>query len=268
MDVVVIVGAGGMGLACARRIGAGQRLLLADNNTSGLKSAAECLRDAGYEVLTQAVDVADAPSVAKLAATAQAAGRLRALVHTAGLSPSMAPAERIYAVDLLGTALVMDAFLPLAQEGSVAVVIASAAPQIMPTPVELERQLATAPSDKLLSVVGDLHKENSNGAYAVSKRGNQLRVEAAAGTWGARGARIVSISPGLIHTGMGVQEEKANAQIAALKRAVPMKRVGTPEDIAAAVEWLIGPNASYVAGIDLHIDGGVVSQVRWASAPL
>ena len=147
-------------------------------------------------------------------------------------------------------------------------IIASAAPQLMATPVDLERQLATAPSDELLKVVGDLHKYDSYGAYAVSKRGNQLRVEAAAGAWGERGSRIVSISPGLIHTDMGVLEEKANPQIVALKGAVPMKRVGTPEDIAAAVEWLIGPNASYVSGVDLRVDGGVVSRVRWMSDPV
>ncbi|MEJ8821385.1 SDR family oxidoreductase [Variovorax humicola] len=263
MNVSIVIGVGGMGLACARRMGAGQRLLLADCDDGVLASAAAGLRDAGYDVLTHAVDVADPQSVQRLAAAAQAAGRLRVLVHTAGLSPTMAPPERIYAVDLRGAALVMDAFLPLAQEGSVAVIIASAAPQIMATPVELERQLATAPSDTLLDVVGTLHKDDSYGAYAVSKRGNQLRVEAAAGAWGERGARIVSISPGLIRTGMSVREEKASSQIAALRAAVPLKRVGTPEDIAAAVEWLVGPNASYVSGIDLRIDGGVVSLVKW-----
>ncbi|MDM0084875.1 SDR family oxidoreductase [Variovorax sp. J31P179] len=265
VSVMVIVGLGDMGLDCARRIGAGQRLLLADCDAGVLASAAATLRDAGYDVLTQAVDVADAQSVSALAAAAQAAGRLRAMIHTAGLSPTMASPERIYAVDPLGAALVMDAFLPLAQEGSVAAIIASAAPQIMPTPVELEQQLATAPSGALLAVVGTLHKDDAYGAYAVSKRGNQLRVEAVAGAWGERGARIVSIGPGLIHAGMGMQEEKANPQLAALRSAVPMKRVGTPEDIAAAVEWLIGPNASFMSGGDLRIDGGVVSRVKWAS---
>jgi NAD(P)-dependent dehydrogenase (short-subunit alcohol dehydrogenase family) len=264
-SVITIVGVGGMGLACARRLGSGHRLLIADYSDQLLTSAADALTDAGYDVLAQKVDVADAASVAALAATCKTAGALRAVVHTAGLSPTMAPPARIYAVDLLGTALVMDAFLPLAQPGSVAVMIASMAPQLVPTPPELERGLATAPTSQLIALIGDLHKDDPNGAYAVSKRGNQLRVEAAASAWGARGARIVSLSPGLIHTVMGQQEEKANELIIALRKATPMGRVGTPEDIASGVEWLIGPNATFVSGIDLRIDGGVVSAVRWAS---
>ncbi|EEA02633.1 short-chain dehydrogenase/reductase SDR [Burkholderia sp. H160] len=264
-NVVVVVGVGGMGLACARRIGAGQRLLLADFDASALESAASVLTNSGYDVRTIVVDVAHPWSVENLASLASSMGELRALVHTAGLSPTMAEPARIFAVDLVGTALVIDAFLPLARPGSVAVVIASMAPQLVATPVELERSLATARTDELLDVIGELHKDDPYGAYAVSKRGNQLRVEAAVSAWGERGARIVSISPGLIHTGMGVKEENASDQVVALREATPMGRVGTPEDIAAAVDWLIGPAASFITGIDLRIDGGVVSAVRYVS---
>jgi NAD(P)-dependent dehydrogenase (short-subunit alcohol dehydrogenase family) len=263
-SVIVIVGVGDIGIACARRLGFGHQLLIADFSDARLKSAADALKDVGYDVLTQKTDVADAAQVAALAATCEAAGPLRAVVHTAGLSPTMAPPARIYAVDLLGTALVMDAFLPLTQPGSVGVMITSMAAQLMPTPPELELGLATAPTSQLITLIGDLHKDDSYGAYAVSKRGNQLRVEAAASAWGERGARIVSLSPGLIHTGMGQQEAKANEQITKLRKAVPLDRIGTAEDIASSVEWLIGASASYISGIDLRVDGGVVAAVRWA----
>src|SRR5450759_31027 len=148
MDVVVITGIGGMGLACARRIGTGRRLVLADFNAGQLEAAAAALADDGYDVTPRVMDVADADSVAALASAAQGAGRLRALVHTAGLSPTMASAERIYAVDLLGTAQVLDAFLPLAVDDTVAVMIASMAAQFVQLPPELERRLATGPTDQ------------------------------------------------------------------------------------------------------------------------
>jgi NAD(P)-dependent dehydrogenase (short-subunit alcohol dehydrogenase family) len=265
MDVVVITGIGGMGLACARRIGTGRRLVLADFNAGQLEAAAAALADDGYDVTPRVMDVADADSVAALASVAQGAGRLRALVHTAGLSPTMAPAERIYAVDLLGTAQVLDAFLPLAVDDTVAVMIASMAGHLVQLPPELERRLATGPTDQLLNVIGDLHANDPAQAYSTSKRGNQLRVEAAAAVWAARGARVVSISPGLISTPMGRLEldDPRTAQLRAISR---VRRLGTPDDIAAAVEWLIGPAASLVNGIDLRIDGGVAATMRWNAA--
>jgi NAD(P)-dependent dehydrogenase (short-subunit alcohol dehydrogenase family) len=265
-EVTVVIGVGGIGIACARRLGAGQRLVLADFNAAGLEANAAELRASGYDVITQQVDIADAASVAALVATVSSAGSLRTLINTAGLSPTMAPAKRIYAVDLLGTALVIDAFLPLARVGTAAVMIASMAPAFVSVPTELESKLALSPAADLLSVVGDLYAQDPNGAYGVSKRGNQLRVEAAAAAWGAKGARIVSVSPGLIHTSMQQQEEKANDMITGLRKATPMDRYGTAEDIAAGVEWLVGPNASLVSGIDLRIDGGIVAAIRWSQA--
>jgi NAD(P)-dependent dehydrogenase (short-subunit alcohol dehydrogenase family) len=263
-ECVVIIGVGDIGLACARRFGAGRRLVLADFQQKTLDRASEQLSGAGFDVLCQQVDVADAEAVTRVARSAQGAGTLRTLVNTAGLSPTMADARRIYAVDLLGTALVMDAFLPLAGPGTAAIMIASVAASLLPIDAELERRLALLPSERLLDAVADVHPDDPYGAYGVSKRGNQLRVEAAAAAWGARGARIVSLSPGLIHTGMAQQEARAHDGMAAMRAATPMDRWGTVEDIAAAVDWLAGPSASFVSGIDLRVDGGVVSAMRWA----
>ncbi|MBP1686955.1 MAG: family oxidoreductase [Deltaproteobacteria bacterium] len=266
MDIIVITGIGGMGLACARRIGGGHRLLVADFKADQLEVATAALAAEGYDVVPQVMDVADAKSVAALAAAAQKAGRLRALVHTAGLSPSMASAERIYAVDLIGTALVLDAFLPLAVDGTVAVMIASMAGHLAPVPPERERVLATATTVQLADFINGRHADDPAQAYGISKRGNQLRVEAAAAVWAARGARVVSISPGIIATPMG-RLELQDPRTAQLRTISRLHRLGTPDDIAAAVEWLISPAASFVNGTDLLIDGGVVATMRWNIAP-
>lgn len=174
----------------------------------------------------------------------------------------MASAERVYAVDLLGTALVLDAFLPLAVEGTAAVVIASMAGDQVQLPPELERRLAIVPTVQLVDFIKERQADDSVQAYCISKRGNQLRVQAVAASWAARGARVVSISPGLIATPMG-RLEQAHPRGVEFRKMSGVQRFGTPDDIAAAIEWLISPAASYVTGTDLRVDGGAVAKVRW-----
>jgi NAD(P)-dependent dehydrogenase (short-subunit alcohol dehydrogenase family) len=261
MDVIVITGTSGMGLPIARRIGSGHQLLLADIDDTRLDSAAQALRKDGLTVATRLLDVADPQSVTELAQQASELGFIRAIVHTAGLSPLMADAARVYAVDLVGTANIIDAFEGHVGAGSVGVIIASMAAVASPPEPELERQLALAPSAELMAVVSDYFADNSEMAYAVAKRGNQLRVQQAAIAWGARGARLVSVSPGIISTEMG-RLELDKPHVAEMLRQTPMGRVGTPEDIAAAVQWLISPAANYITGSDLAVDGGAIAMQR------
>jgi NAD(P)-dependent dehydrogenase (short-subunit alcohol dehydrogenase family) len=261
LDTVVITGVGGMGLACARRLGSGRRLLLADFNPGQLKSVADELSNNGFDVATRQLDVADPEGVRALAAAVE--GRCRAIVHTAGVSPTMAKPDRIYAVDLLGTALVLDAFLPISTAGTVAVMIASMAGEFGGLTPELERQLALAPTSQLLGLVADLpQSQDAGSAYCVAKRANQLRVQAAALAWGKRGARVVSISPGVISTPMG-RLEMNQPMVTGLLKITPAGRAGTADDIAAAAAWLISEEASFISGVDLRVDGGVVSSQRW-----
>lgn len=263
MDVIIITGMGGMGTAIARRIGAGQHLMLTDINKSHLETVAEQLRREGFSVDTQVLDVADPAAVAAFAQAAAAKGFVRALVHTAGVSPLMADAARVYAVDLTGTANVIDAFDAHVGDGSVCVLIASMAGQVIPAEPELERQLAEAPSAELINIIGDRFADNSEMAYALAKRGNQLRAEQTAVAWGPRGARIVSISPGLTATALG-ELELQKPHIREFLDNTPLRRIGTTQDIAAAVEWLISPAASYITGCDLLIDGGSIAAQRAA----
>ena len=261
LDTVVITGVGGMGLACARRLGSGRRLLLADFNTEQLKSVADELSNNGFNVATCQLDVCDPEGVRTLAAAVQ--GRCRAIVHTAGVSPMMAKPDRIYAVDLVGTALILDAFLPIATVGTVAVMIASMAGEYGSLAPEVERQLALAPTPELLGLVAGLpQSQDSGSAYCVAKRGNQLRVQAAALAWGKRGARVVSISPGIISTPMG-RLEMNQPMVSGLLNITPAGRAGTADDIVAAAAWLISEEASFISGVDLRVDGGVVSSQRW-----
>lgn len=265
--VLVIIGAGGMGLAVARRLGAGRTVLLADIGEDVLKAAERTLGDEGLTVATQVVDVTSAASVRDLAQTARAAGEVDQVVHTAGLSPVQAPAQAILEVDLLGVALVLDAFAPVIATGGAGVVIASMAGHIGAalTP-EQESALASTPADQLLQLpfLSPDTVTDPAAAYGLAKRANHVRVAAASTAWGERGARLNSISPGVISTPMGQQElaGQAGQLIRALVDASGTGRLGTPSDIAAAVAFLLGPDASFITGTDLLVDGGVVAAVR------
>ncbi|MCC5581128.1 SDR family oxidoreductase [Microtetraspora sp. AC03309] len=265
--VAVVIGVGGMGLAIARRIGPGTHLLLADFNQDLLASVTQRLRAEGYEVTPAEVDVSSRESVAALAAQAASLGEVRSVVHTAGLSPVQAPVPAILAVDLLGVALVLEEFGQVVAPGGAGVVIASMAGHGYPAPAREDAlQLATAPADDLLSlpITAQANFPDSGTAYSFAKRANLLRVQAASQSWGARGARVNSISPGIIATPMGQSE--LNGEHGAVMRmmidASNAKRVGTPADIAAAADFLLSPAASFISGTDLLVDGGVVGAVN------
>jgi NAD(P)-dependent dehydrogenase (short-subunit alcohol dehydrogenase family) len=260
-----------MGLSIARRVGAGRTIVLADINAAGLNAAAGALTDDGHQVLTQEVDVTSRSSVAAVAETAQAAGRVTAIVHTAGLSPEQASAEAVLAVDLLGVALTIDEFGRVIEPGGAGVVIASMAGHMQPAlDPAVERQLASTPADELLGLQACSRITDSRMAYPFAKRANQIRVAAAAGAWGERGARINSISPGVISTAMGRLELGSESGV--LMRAMVdnsgLRRLGTPEDIAAATEFLLGPAAAFVTGTDLLVDGGVIAAIQTGTIDL
>ena len=234
-EVVVVTGTGGMGRAVARRLGAGRSLVLADASDQQLQGTADALRDDGFEVHPVTVDVASERDVAGLATAASGLGPLRSLVHTAGVSPVQATPRQIVDVDVIGTARVLDAFEPLAGPGTVAVCIASMAGTMTTLAPEVLEQLAVTPTDRLHSLpLLDPSQMDSGGAYGLAKRANQVRVQAASVAWGRRGGRVVSVSPGIIHTPMG-QAELAGPFGEAMRDMIEKsgtRRVGTADDIA------------------------------------
>ena len=264
-EVLVVVGTGGMGLSTARRVGAGRVIMLADINQIGLEAAANALSADGHQVMTQHVDVTSRASVAAAADVAASSGRVTAVVHTAGLSPQQASADAVLAVDLLGVALTLDEFGRVIEPGGAGVVIASMAAHMYPAlDPDVQRQLAETPTDELLSLDACSAITDSRQAYPFAKRANQIRVAAAASAWGLRGARINCISPGVISTAMGRLElsGESGGLMQAMVDNAGMRRIGTPDDIAAAAEFLLGPAAGFITGVDLLVDGGVMAAIQ------
>lgn len=274
-DVLVITGAGGMGLAVARRLGSGTQVLLADIDPVGLDVAAGRLSDDGYRVATRVVDVSLPESVEALARYASELGPVTGLVHTAGLSPVQASIPAILAVDLLGVALVAEAFGAIVAPGGAGVVIASMSSYFYQEAVTVSPEQAAAlrntPAAELLKlpVAAEENFAEPGTAYSFAKFANRLRVQAASRTWGERGARINSVSPGVISTAMGRAElgGASGARMRAMIENSNAKRPGTPEDIASAVEFLLGPTARFVSGIDLLVDGGAVAGLISTQTP-
>ncbi len=271
--VLVVIGVGGMGEVIARRLGAGRKMLLADFNAQLLEAAATKLRGEGYAITTAAVDVSVRESVAALAATAAGLGPVTDVVHTAGLSPVQASVEAILAVDLLGVAHMLDEFGAVIAPGGAGVVIASMAGTMAAgqLPPEAEGALALTPADQLLSLpfLSSAAVPNPGAAYGLAKRAAQLRVQAASLAWGNRGARVNSISPGVISTPMGQAElsGESGEMMRAMIAVSGTGRIGTPSDIAEAAAFLLGPSASFVTGTDLLADGGVVAALRSGALP-
>jgi NAD(P)-dependent dehydrogenase (short-subunit alcohol dehydrogenase family) len=262
--VVVVTGVGGMGSAVARRVGTGSMLVLADFDQATLDREAAELSGSGYDVVPVSVDVSEASSVDELVDKATSWGPVTTVVHTAGLSPVQATASAILRVDLLGTALMLDRFGAVIAPGGAGVFIASMAGTMRATDPALDQILASAPTGELLGLPQVAGITNPGEAYSVAKRANQVRMWSVCMAWGARGARVNTISPGIIATPMGNAElEGPNGEsMRAMIENSASKRLGTPEDIASAVEFLVGPNSTFITGTDLLVDGGAIPFIR------
>jgi NAD(P)-dependent dehydrogenase (short-subunit alcohol dehydrogenase family) len=266
-DVVVVIGAGGIGRAIARRQGAGRTVLLADYSQPVLDAARGNLENSGHTVSARHVDVSSRESVRALAQAAAGLGPVVNVVNTAGLSPVQAPPAAILAVDLVGTALVFEEFGAVIAPGGAGLVISSMAGH-MPPPLDLETAclLGQTPADDLLAlpVLSEQAVPNSGTAYALSKQANHARAQAAAVTWGERGARVNSLSPGIVLTPLA-RDEMSGPGAENYQKMIATSaagRVGTTDEIAAAAAFLLGPDAGFITGADLLIDGGVIAAIR------
>jgi NAD(P)-dependent dehydrogenase (short-subunit alcohol dehydrogenase family) len=267
--VLVVTGMGGMGLAVARRLGPGRTVLAADVKPGMVNQAAEHLRGEGYDVVGQEVDVSVEESVRSLAKAAAGLGQVEVVVHTAGLSPVQAAPEAVLRVDLLGTAFMLDAFAEVMAPGGAGVFIASNAGTMTTLDPDLERRLATTPTRELLAIPEVAASAQAN-PYGFAKRANQLRVRAASLVWARRRARVNSISPGIIATPMS-NDELAGPSGEMMRGMIATSatgRIGTPQDIAAAAEFLAGPHSTFVTGTDLLVDGGEIAGMFWSGLQL
>jgi len=263
-DVVVVIGARQIGQAIARRVGVGKHIVLADMRPDNANAAAAVLENAGYEVSVATVDASLREDVHALAEKATGVGNITGLIHAAGVSPSQASPATILKVDLYGTALVLEEFGNVIGYGGSGVVISSqSGHRLPPLTIEQNKELATTPVEALLSlpflqpnqVTDSLH------AYQLAKRGNSLRVMAEAVRWGKRGARVNTISPGIIITPLA-KDELTGPRGEGYRHMIEVSaagRPGTPDEVGTVGALLMGPDGGFITGSDILMDGGVTA---------
>lgn len=263
-QIVVVIGAGSIGQAIARRVSAGKHIILADLRAEAAEAATKILHDAGFRATPTTVDVSSRASVHALSQQAAALGEIWGLIHAAGVSPSQAPPATILSVDLYGTALVLEEFGNVIAPGGSGVVIASQSGHRLPAlTAEQDRELATTPSEDFLSLpwLAPDRVTDPLTAYQLSKRGNSLRVKAEAVRWGKRRARLNTISPGIIITPLA-NDELTGPRGDGYRRMIdlsPAGRAGTPDEVGGVGALLMGPDGAFITGSDILMDGGVTA---------
>ncbi len=264
VNVIVLIGAGSIGQAIARRVGAGKHILLADLRQENNEAAAKTLSEAGFAVSTQVVDVSSRVSVQALVDASLAIGNITGLIHAAGVSPSQATPATILKVDLYGTALVLELFGNVIANGGAGVVIASQSGHRLPALTQDQNKaLAMAATEDLLglSFLQPDQIKDSLHAYQLSKRGNSLRVMAEAIRWGKRGARINTISPGIIITPLA-KDELSGPRGDGYRKMIEISavgRAGTPDEVGTVGALLMGAEGAFITGSDFLMDGGVTA---------
>lgn len=259
---VITGGTGGMGKATAIRLAKQGALLLADMSEERLAQTAEELKAIGATTVEYMVaDISNRESVKALADKAAKMGELAGLVHTAGLSPTMADWKKIMEVNAVGTAYILDEFIKIAGPNTSAVMISSMSAHMVPATPELLGALKNPLVDGFMDTMEAMTKGTNQASYPFSKRSVVEMVKDLAWAWGEKGARVNSISPGTIDTAMGRAEKEESQQMAVLLAHTPLRREGDADEIAKAVEFLLSDAASYVTGTDLLVDGGTIANM-------
>lgn len=263
-EVVILTGAGQIGMAIARRIGYGKKIVVGDKSIDNANTIAKIMNDAGFDVTPVEMDLSSRESILNLIAKAQEFGEISALINAAGVSPSQAPIEAILKVDLYGTAVLLEEVGKVIKQGGVGVTISSQSGHRMPalTP-EADEQLATTPTEKLLKL-DILQPENIKDtlhAYQMAKRCNEKRVMAESVKWGEKGARINSISPGIIVTPLAIDEFNGPRGdfYKNMFAKCPAGRPGTADEVANVAELLMSDEGAFITGADFLIDGGATA---------
>jgi NAD(P)-dependent dehydrogenase (short-subunit alcohol dehydrogenase family) len=265
-----------MGAACATAlVGHVDVLYLVDRDAPAIAAMSRTLMSQQHRTQTTAfaADVTDQQALTRLAQRIADSGRLRSVVHAAGISPTMAHGRDIVAVDLIGTARVLVALSPLVTAGTAVVCFASIAPLLLPASIDpaidaaLDDPLNRRAIDSLRSAVGPA-LDDPGIAYMWAKRGVQRLVRREALDFGRRGARICSVSPGIIDTPMGRQEAASRTTNDFLVAHTPLQRQGRPEEVASVVTFLLSEAASFVNGVDVPVDGGVVAALSYNGAEI
>ena len=269
-EVVLWTGAGQIGMAIARRVGYGKKILVGDKSIDNANTIAKIMNEAGFDVEPYEMDLSSRESILGMIARAQELGQITTLINAAGVSPSQAPIETILKVDLYGTAVLLEEVGKVIALGGTGVTISSQSGKRMPqlTPEE-DRQLATTPTEELLNLPL-LQPENVRDtlhAYQLAKRCNEKRVMFEACRWGEKGARINSISPGIIVTPLAIDEFNGPRGdfYKNMFAKCPAGRPGTADEVGALAELIMGPQGAFVSGSDFLIDGGATASYYYGA---
>lgn len=263
-EVMLWTGAGQIGMAIARRIGYGKKIIVGDKNTENAETIAKIMNNAGFDVTPVETDLASRESILNLISEGQKYGEISALINAAGVSPSQAPVEAILKVDLYGTAVLLEEVGKAIKPGGVGVTISSQSGHRMPAlSPEVDEQLATTPTEQLLAL-DVLQPENITDtlhAYQMAKRCNEKRVMAESVKWGKKEARINSISPGIIVTPLATDEFNGPRGdfYKNMFAKCPAGRPGTADEVANVAELLMSEKGAFITGADFLIDGGATA---------
>ena len=263
-DVMILTGAGQIGMAIARRMGYGKKIVIGDKNPDHAKAIAKIMNDAGFDAEAVEMDLSSRASIQSLIEKAQEYGEIAMLVNAAGVSPSQAPIDAILKVDLYGTAVLLEEVGKVIKEGGVGVTISSQSGHRMPalTPEE-DEQLACTPTEELLNldILQPEKIKDTLHAYQMAKRCNEKRVMAESVKWGEKGARINSISPGIIVTPLAIDEFNGPRGdfYKNMFAKCPAGRPGTADEVANVAELLMSEKSAFITGADILIDGGATA---------
>ena len=263
-DVMILTGAGQIGMAIARRLGYGKKIIVGDKKMENAKEIVRIMVNAGFDAVPVEMDLSSRASILDLIAEARKYGEISTLINAAGVSPSQASIETILKVDLYGTAVLLEEIGKVIQEGGVGVTISSQSGHRMPAlTADEDEQLATTPTEKLLSldILQPQNIRDTLHAYQMAKRCNVKRVMAEAVKWGERGARINSISPGIIVTPLAMDEFNGPRGdfYKNMFAKCPAGRPGTADEIANVAELLMSDRGAFITGADFLIDGGATA---------
>lgn len=263
-DVMILTGAGQIGMAIARRMGYGKKIVIGDKKPENAQAIAGIMNNAGFDTVAVEMDLSSRDSILNLIAKAREYGEISMLVNAAGVSPSQAPIEAILKVDLYGTAVLLEEVGKVIKAGGVGVTISSQSGHRMPAlSAEADEQLACTPTEELLEleILKPENIKDTLHAYQMAKRCNEKRVMAESVKWGERGARINSISPGIIVTPLAIDEFNGPRGdfYKNMFAKCPAGRPGTADEVANVAELLMSNKGAFITGADFLIDGGATA---------
>lgn len=268
--VMLLVGAGQIGMAIARRVGTGMKIIVGDKKTENTENIAAILNNAGFDAFLVETDLSDRASIQSMIARGQEYGEITMLVNAAGVSPSQAPIEAILKVDLYGTAVLLEEVGKVIASGGVGVTISSQSGWRMPAlTAQQDEQLATTPTEELLSldILQPGNIRNTLHAYQMAKRCNEKRVMAQSVEWGKRGARLNAIAPGIIVTPLAIDEFNGirGDFYKNMFAKCPAGRPGTADEVANVAELLMSDKGAFITGSTFLIDGGATASYYYGS---